>query len=117
MPASIAFSATRVKSGRFLGRDDQDVDALGDEVLDVRDLLFGLVLTVGDDQLHFRVLLGFAVHVLVELDPPGLEDGRLREPESVLLRPAMRPGPGATPWRDAGRGHLDQRLRSISLSL
>ena len=116
MPASIAFSTTGGQAGRLLGRDDQDVDTLADEVFDVRHLLFGLVLTVGDDQFDFRVLLGFPFHVLVELDAPGLEDGRLRESDPIFRR-GMGPSPGQRPGDEPGGGHLISVLRSISLSL
>src|SRR5262245_21499759 len=43
---------------RLLRRDEKDVDLLADEVLDVGDLLLGLVLAVGDDQLDVGLLLG-----------------------------------------------------------
>ncbi len=73
------------QAGRFLRRDQQRVDFLADQVLDVGDLLLGLVLAVGDDELDLGMLRGFGDDVLVELDAPRLDRGRLREADLPFL--------------------------------
>ena len=91
---------------RLLRRDQQRVDFLPDQVLDVRHLLLGPVLAVGDDQLHLRMLRRLGDDVLVELRPPRLDRRRLAEPDHVLL--VLRPG------EPLGHedGHGDARLWS-----
>jgi hypothetical protein len=64
-------------------------------VIDVGDLLFGLVLPVGDDEIDLRVVLGLGLDVLVELHAPRLERRALAEPDlpfrgSLGRRPAGR---------------------------
>ena len=84
--ASIAFSTTPVSPADSFGEIKQHVDLLHDQVLDVGDLLFRLVLSVGDDELDLRMVLGFGFDVLVELHPPRLERGALAEAHSPLRR-------------------------------
>ena len=57
--ASIACCTTPVTRG-FLRRHQQRIDFLADQVLDIGDLLFRLVLAVGDDQFDFRMLGGLS---------------------------------------------------------
>ena len=73
------------ETGQFLGRDQQGIDLLADEVLDVGHLLLGAVLAVRHQELDILVLLGLGADVLVELDPPGLDRGHLREPDPIGL--------------------------------
>ena len=75
---------------RFLGRDQERVDLLADQVLDVGDLLLGAVLAVGDDQLDLGVLRRLGDDVLVELRPPRLDGRGLAEADHPLL--VLRPG-------------------------
>ena len=98
------------QAGRFLGRDQQHVDLLIDKVLDVGDLLFCLVLPVGDDELDLRVILRLGLDVLVELHAPRLERGALAESDFPFRRGLGR--------RPAGRqvgGHRRARERRREL--
>ena len=94
---------------RFLGRDEQHVDALADEVLDVGHLLLGLVLAIGNDQLDLGMLLGFLLHVLVELDPPRLENRRRREADPIFRGCANAPRAGKAAMVIPAAAGLDQR--------
>src|SRR3954451_19708345 len=75
---------------RLLGRHQERVDLLLDEVLDVRHLLLGAVLAVRDQQLHLRVLGRLGLDILVELHPPRLDRRHLREADPPLRGPARR---------------------------
>ena len=88
--ASIACSTTPVRPADSFGEIKQRVDLLADQVLDVGDLLFGLVLAVGDDQLDFRMLRGLGDDVLVELGAPRLDRGRLARNRSSISCPAPK---------------------------
>ena len=83
--ASIACCTTPVRPADSFGEIKQRVDLLADQVLDVGDLLLGLVLAVGDDQLDFGMLLGLGDDVLVELGAPRLDRRRLREADLPFL--------------------------------
>src|SRR6266436_9242943 len=61
------------------------MEAALNQALDIGDLFFGLVLAIGNNQLQFGMLVGFLLHVLVELNPPWFNDGALRETENILL--------------------------------
>ena len=109
------------EAGGFLGRDEERVDLLADQVLDVGDLLLGAVLAVGDDELDLGVLLGLGDDVLVELGPPRLDGRGLGEADHVLLvlgaGSARGQVGGDGEARHGGAGHLDEfttfHLRSL----
>ena len=88
---------------QFLGRDEQDVDLLDDQIFAIGDLLLGLVLAVGDDEVDLGVFLRLGLDVLVELHAPRLERGALAE--------ANLPFRGCLGRRPAGR-QIDRHRRS-----
>ena len=74
------------QSRRLLGRDEEEIDLLHHQVLAVGDLLLGLVLAVGDDEVDIGMVLCLGLDVLVELHPPRLQRGALAEADFPLGR-------------------------------
>ena len=125
MPASIAFKVTPCKAGGFLGGDQEHVHTLTDEILDVGNLFLGLVLTIGDQKLDLRVMVGFPLHVLVELDAPRLERCRLREADANFFAcantdpsgEAATRRPAAVVFRNVLRSMVSSDGRDLVVSL
>ena len=70
---------------RLVRRDDQQVDALGEEVLDVGDLLGVVLGGVGEDDLQLRVGRGGGGDLVVHRLAPRLALVRLRHADQVAV--------------------------------
>ena len=112
--ASIAFSTTPVRPANSLGEIEQHVDLLDDQVLAIGDLLLGLVLAVGDDELDLGMVLRLGLDVLVELHAPGLERGALAEADFPFRRRLGRRPAGRQVDRHRGAGHGRRQLQKFT---
>ena len=108
------FLAHARQSCRFLRRDQEHVDLLHYQVLAVGDLLFGLVLAIGNDEVDVGIFLRFGLDVLVELHAPGFQSGALAEPDLPLGRCLGWPPCGRHVDRHSGAGHGGRQFQEFT---